>query len=149
MRHRKVTIKLGRSAAHRDALLASQVCSLIHRGRIRTTVPKAKASRSLAEKMVTLGKRGTLAARRLALQRLHSVGAVHRLFESIAPAFKDRQGGYTRIVRTGLRGTDSADMALLEWTNYTPPAPRPKKEKGGKKAVTPDAAPPKEEAAKS
>ena len=149
MRHRKVTIKLGRTSAHRDALLAAQVCSLIVSGRIRTTVPKAKATRSLAEKMVTLGKRGTLAARRLALQKLHSVPAVHRLFETVAPAFKERQGGYTRIVRLGQRGSDCAEIALLEWTNYTPPAPKVKKEKGGKQAAAPAAPAKQEEGAKS
>ncbi len=124
MRHRKTTVKLGRKPAHRDALLASLVGSLIRHGRIRTTLPKAKAARVLAEKMVTLGKAGTLAARRRALARLHSPDEVRKLFTAVAPAFADRKGGYTRIAKLGRRGGDSSEMAVLEWTNYTPPAPK-------------------------
>jgi large subunit ribosomal protein L17 len=128
MRHRKTTVKLGRKQPHRDAMLASQVCSLILRGRIKTTVPKAKASRRLAEKMVTLGKKGTLAARRQALSTLHMEQPVRELFDRIAPGFAERKGGYTRIVRlAGLRAGDSSDMAMLEWTNYVAPAPKEKK----------------------
>ena len=132
MRHRKKTIKLGRTAAHRDALLASLVCNLIAAGRIQTTVSKAKAARSFAEKMVTLGKRNTLATRRLAVARLRQPARVAKLFSAIAPAFKDRAGGYTRILRLSRRASDSSEMALLEWVNFIPEPPRPKKkdEKG-------------------
>ena len=131
MRHRKTTVKLGRTAAHRDALFAGLVCNLIERGRIRTTLPKARVARSLADRMVTLAKRGTLAARRNALSRLHRPERVARLFRDIAPAFADRAGGYTRVLKLGPRGGDGAEMALLEWTNYTPP--EPKKAKPAKK----------------
>lgn len=124
MRHRKKTVKLGRTSAHRESLLANQVCSLIATKRIKTTLPKAKATRSLAEKMVTLGKAGDLAARRRALSTLKNKAAVSELFSALAPAFADRKGGYTRIYKLGKRGSDSAEMALLEWVNYVPPAPK-------------------------
>lgn len=124
MRHRKKTIKLGRTSSHRDALLANQVCSLISAKRIKTTLPKARAVRSLAEKMVTLGKAGDLAARRRAISKLKNTDAVSTLFSSIAPAFKDRKGGYTRIYKLGRRTSDSSEMALLEWVNYVAPAPK-------------------------
>lgn len=127
MRHRKTTVKLGRTAAHRDALLASQVCSLIESGRIRTTVAKARAARRLADRMVTLGKRNTLAARRQAIARLRRVRPVGRLFATIAPAMADRSGGYTRVVKLGRRTGDGAEMAILEWVTYTPPEPKPGK----------------------
>lgn len=139
MRHRKKTIKLGRTSAHRDALLAGLVCSLIERRRITTTLPKAKAARSLAERMVTLGKRGTLACRRRAISILRHPEPVGVLFASIAPAFKDRAGGYTRIIKLGQRRSDSSEMSILEWVDYVPQPPKPKAEdkKGGKKAAGP------------
>ena len=115
MRHRKKTIKLGRTSAHRDEMLAGLVCSLIEEKRIKTTLPKAKAARSLAEKMVTLGKKGTLADRRLAVSKLHNERAVKELFDNVAPAFAERAGGYTRIVKLGKRISDSSEMAILEW----------------------------------
>jgi large subunit ribosomal protein L17 len=124
MRHRKKTVKLGRTSAHRESMLANQVCSLIATKRIKTTLPKAKATRSLAEKMVTLGKAGDLAARRRALSTLKNKAAVGELFSAVAPAFADRKGGYTRIYKLGKRSSDSAEMALLEWVNYVPPAPK-------------------------
>jgi len=99
------------------------VCSLIASKRIKTTLPKARAARSLAEKMVTLGKRGTLAARRSAISTIRNETSVAELFSSIAPAFKDRNGGYTRILKLGKRSSDSSEMALLEFVNYTPVAP--------------------------
>jgi len=126
MRHRKRTIKLGRTSAHREALLSSLVSNLILASRIKTTLPKAKAARSLAEKMVTLGKKGTLAARRLAISRLRHKDAVKHLFDNVAPAFADRAGGYTRIMKLGQRVSDSSEMALLEWVNYTPKAKKVK-----------------------
>jgi large subunit ribosomal protein L17 len=117
MRHQNKTVKLGRSQAHRDALLANQVCSLIDHQRIRTTLAKAKAVRPLAEKMVTLGKKGTIHARRTAVAVLHQPGAVKKLFEEIAPRSASRAGGYTRIIKLGPRRSDSAPMAILEWVD--------------------------------
>jgi len=116
MRHRKRTEKLGRTSAHRDALLASLVCNLIAAKRIKTTAPKAKAARRLAEKMVTLGKQNTLAARRRAISKLRDEKAVDELFRNIAPGFAERNGGYTRILKLGKRQSDSSEMVLLEWT---------------------------------
>ncbi len=146
MRHRKKTIKLGRPAPHRAALLSGQVVSLIESGRIVTTVNKAKATRSLAERMVTLGKRGTLADRRLALARLRRPKAVAKLFGTVAPAFQDRAGGYTRIVRLGTRSGDNAERAILEWVNFIPPETSKSKGKKGaaKDTGTPDKAEKKE-----
>jgi large subunit ribosomal protein L17 len=120
MRHQNKTVKLGRSQAHRDALLANQVCSLIIHQRIRTTLAKAKAARPLAEKMVTLGKKGTLHARRTAAAYLHQPAAVKKLFDEIAPRSATRAGGYTRIVKLGPRKSDSAPMAVLEWVDTAP-----------------------------
>jgi large subunit ribosomal protein L17 len=117
MRHQKKTIKLGRTAAHRKALLANQVCSLIAHQRIKTTLAKAKAVRPLADKMVTLGKNGSLHARRNALSILRQQDAVKKLFEDIAPRSTNRNGGYTRIVKLGQRKSDSAAMAFIEWVD--------------------------------
>src|ERR1044071_3214800 len=117
MRHQKKTIKLGRTADHRKALLANQVCSLIEHQRIKTTLAKAKAVRPLAEKMVTLGKNGSLHARRTAFATLRQKDAVKRLFDEIAPASTVRNGGYTRIMRLGQRNSDSSSMALIEWVD--------------------------------
>ncbi len=115
MRHRVSKIKLGRRGAHRDSMLSNQVCSLIKERRIKTTLSKAKVTRSLAEKMVTLGKKGTLAARRQAISKLKSPDHVKELFEEIAPSFADRSGGYTRITKLGQRMSDASEMAILEW----------------------------------
>ena len=117
MRHQKKTVKLGRTASHRKALLANQVCSLIEHQRIRTTLAKAKAARPLAERMVTLGKRGSLHARRTAFAVLRQKDAVKKLFNEIAPRTADRNGGYTRIVKLGQRKSDSAPIAYLEWVD--------------------------------
>ena len=152
MRHRIRTAKLGRTGEHRNAMLANMVCSLIEKTRITTTLAKAKAARVVAEKMVTLGKKGTLHHRRLAAARLRAPqrkffhgtnttpgkgsGAkatkgkdlrekwreehdvVHKLFDEIAPEFKDRMGGYTRIVKiAGARKGDAAQMAILMWVD--------------------------------
>jgi len=116
MRHRRKTVKLGRTSAHRDALLSSLVCNLISAKRITTTLPKARAARVLADKMVTLGKSGSLADRRRAIAKLHREDCVRELFDHIAPAFTERQGGYTRIIKLGRRESDSSEMCLLEWT---------------------------------
>ena len=115
MRHRKKTVKLGRTSAHRNELLANLVCGLIEHRRIKTTIAKAKAARSLAEKMVTLGKKGTLAARRQAIATLKQEKLVRVLFDDIAPSFESRSGGYTRTLKLGRRMSDSSEMVLLEW----------------------------------
>src|SRR5438046_9965674 len=99
MRHQKKTIKLGRTSEHRKALLANQVCSLIEHQRIRTTLAKAKSARPLAEKMVTLGKKGSRHARRTAFAVLREKDAVKKLYDEIAPRTADRQGGNTSMVR--------------------------------------------------
>ncbi len=117
MRHRRNTTKLKRTAAHRRSLLANLAVSLIEHGRIRTTLAKAKALRPVAEKLVTLGKRGDLHARRQAVAFLRQKDTVKKLFEETAPASKDRQGGYTRITKLGARMTDSAEMAVIEWVD--------------------------------
>ena len=117
MRHQKKTIKLGRTAEHRKALLANQVCSLIQHQRIKTTLAKAKAVRPLAEKMVTLGKKGSIHARRTALATLRQKNAVKKLFDDIAPRSINRNGGYTRVVKLGQRKSDSASMAFIEWVD--------------------------------
>src|SRR5476651_2836891 len=118
MRHQKNTRKLGRTSSHRDAMLANLVASLIIHKRVKTTLAKAKAARPLAEKLVTLGKGGTLHNRRLAIAKIGQKDAVATLFKSIAPSFKDRKGGYTRIIKLGPRNSDSAKIALLEWVDY-------------------------------
>lgn len=117
MRKRRKTVKLQRDAAHRRSLLANLTCSLIEHGKIRTTLAKAKALRPVAEKMVTLAKRGDLHARRQAVAFLHQKDIVKTLFEVIAPAAADRQGGYCRIIKLGARQSDSAPMALIEWVD--------------------------------
>ena len=133
MRHQKKTIKLGRTAEHRKALLANQVCSLIEHQRIKTTLAKAKAVRPLAEKMVTLGKKGSLHARRTALAVLRQQDAVKKLFDDIAPRAAERKGGYTRIIKLGLRKSDAAPVALLEWVDAPVVAEEPAVEEKGKK----------------
>lgn len=117
MRHRRKTVKLQRDASHRDALLANLVVSLVEHKQIKTTLAKAKAVRPFAEKMITLGKRGDLHARRLVKGYLHSDDAVKEIFSVIAPASATRQGGYTRITKLGQRMTDSAPMAFIEWVD--------------------------------
>lgn len=117
MRHRSKTVKLQRTAAHRRSLLANLACSLIEHGRIRTTLAKAKALRPVAEKMVTLGKRGDLHARRQAVAFLRHKDVAKKLFEEVAPAAAGRQGGYCRIIKLGPRMTDSAPMAIIEWVD--------------------------------
>jgi large subunit ribosomal protein L17 len=148
MRHLKRTAKLGRKGDHRNAMLANMVCSLIKHKRITTTLAKAKAARSVAEKILTLGKKGTIHARRLVAARLHARGksleltkeeykkwrqnedVVRILFEDIAPVFKSRNGGYTRIVKLAQRRVgDAGQKAILEWVELpsapAEPAPTP------------------------
>jgi large subunit ribosomal protein L17 len=114
MRHKVAGWKLGRSTAHRRSLLRNLVTSLLVEERIETTVPKAKAMRPLVEKMITLGKRGNLAARRQAHAYLMTDAAVDKLFDTLGPRFGDREGGYLRIVRTGWQKGDGADKAFIE-----------------------------------
>lgn len=146
MRHRKKTVKLGRTTSHRDAMLANQVCSLIEHQRIKTTLAKAKAVRPLAEKMVTLGKRGDLHARRLAAGALGQKEAVKKLFADIAPRAAARKGGYTRIIKLGARTSDSAPMAYIEWVDniVVEQASEPSPKKAAKKPAAKK--PPKEDA---
>jgi large subunit ribosomal protein L17 len=153
MRHQKKTRKLGRTSQHRDAMLANLVASLIEHKRVKTTLAKAKAARPLAEKLVTLGKTGTLHARRLAVAKIGQKDAVSTLFKDIAPGFKDRQGGYTRIIKLGPRQSDSAPTAFLEWVDYVvdaAPAPAAEKSDKAEKSETSDkpAKAPKAKAAK-
>ena len=122
MRHAKAGKKLGRDASHRKALYSNLAGALITHGRIETTEAKAKAVRPLAEKMITLGKRGDLHARRQAMAELRSNDVVHKLFADVAPRFAERDGGYTRIVKLGPRQGDAAKMALLELVDHDPSA---------------------------
>src|ERR1700687_1924715 len=132
MRHLKRTAKLGRTGTHRNAMLANLVCSLIKHKRITTSLAKAKAARSVAEKMVTLGKAGTIHDRRLAAARLHQEDAVKILFAEIAPAQKERRGGYTRIVKLGQRQGDAGQSAIPEWGDIALPEPEPAETKPAK-----------------
>jgi large subunit ribosomal protein L17 len=114
VRHARAGKKLGRDSAHRKALYSNLAGALIEHGRIKTTVTKAKAVRPHVEHMITLGRRGDLHARRQATAFLRSRDVVHRLFADVAPLFKDRPGGYTRIIKIGTRPGDSAEMAYIE-----------------------------------
>jgi large subunit ribosomal protein L17 len=114
MRHKVAGWKLGRNTSHRRSLLRNLVTSLIIEERVETTIPKAKAMRPHVEKMITLGKRGDLSARRQAAAYLMSRHAVDKLFDTIGPRFGDRQGGYLRIVRGGWQQGDGADQAFIE-----------------------------------
>jgi large subunit ribosomal protein L17 len=135
MRHLKRTAKLGRTGEHRNAMLANLVCSLIKHKRVTTTLAKAKAARSVAEKMVTLGKSGTIHDRRLAVARLHQEEAVKILFNEIAPTQTERHGGYTRIMRLNQRQGDAAQLAIIEWVDVPVEAPEPKKKDAGTKTA--------------
>lgn len=161
MRHLKRTAKLGRTGEHRNAMLANLVCSLILHKRVATTLAKAKAARPVAEKMVTLGKRGSIHARRLAAAKLkynprraqpskalriqaRKNDIVHILFDEIAPAFKSRNGGYTRIVKLNRRQGDAAERAILEWVELPAAPAEPAKAEAA--ATTAEAAPAPENA---
>ena len=120
MRHQRSGRKLGRDAAHRKALYANLAGALIEHGRIRTTEAKAKEVRPIAEQMITLGKRGDLAAHRQAVAFLRSKPIVRKLFAEVAPRFADRPGGYTRVVKLGPRQGDAAPMAYLELVDHVP-----------------------------
>jgi large subunit ribosomal protein L17 len=114
MRHRNGGFKLGRNTSHRRALLRNLVTSIILNDRCHTTITKAKATRPIVEKMITLGKNGSVHARRQALAYLMTPESVDRLFKIVAPRYADRNGGYSRIVRTGVRKGDSSEMAYIE-----------------------------------
>lgn len=114
MRHLVKGRKLGRTTSHRKALLRNLVTSFLEKERVRTTVAKAKEARPLAEKMITLAKRGTLHSRRQALRFVRKESAVKKLFDELGPRFSERNGGYSRIVRLAPRAGDGADMAMLE-----------------------------------
>ena len=122
MRHKHGYRKLGRDSAHRKALLRNLATSLITHERITTTLPKAKELRSVVEKMVTLGKKGSLHHRRQAGAYLFAKEAVVKVFGDLATRFKDRPGGYCRIVKRGLRVGDGAQMALIEFVDFVPKA---------------------------
>ncbi|MDR1146861.1 MAG: 50S ribosomal protein L17 [Verrucomicrobiales bacterium] len=143
MRHRVKSVKLGRTSQHRDLMLANMAGSLIQHNRIKTTLAKAKALRPLAEKLVTIGKKGGLHNRRLALARLiNNEDWVKKLFGDIAPRFKERNGGYTRILKLGPRNSDAAPMALIEWVDHVvaaAPAPEDKQDAPAKQASAAEA----------
>lgn len=117
MRHQRNTVKLGRKEGHRKSLLSNLACSLIEHNRIKTTLAKAKAVKPLAEKLVTIGKKNTIHARRTAKAVLRQDEAVTKLFADIAPRAADRKGGYTRIIKLGQRLSDAAPMAFIEWVD--------------------------------
>ncbi len=120
MRHRKAGRKLGRDAAQRRALYSNLACALIEHGRIKTTEAKAKEVRPIVEEMITLGKRGDVAAHRHAVAFLRSKEIAHLLFSEVAPRFAERPGGYTRILKIGPRQGDAARMVYLELVDYVP-----------------------------
>jgi large subunit ribosomal protein L17 len=145
VRHARAGKKLGRDSSHRKALYANLTGALIEHGRIRTTVTKAKAVKPIAEQMITLGRRGDLHARRQAVAFLRSKDVVHHLFAEIAPRFRDRPGGYTRIVKIGPRPGDAAEMAYLELVEEEV-APRAPRGRAAAPAEAPVPAPPVEAA---
>jgi len=141
MRHLRSGSKLGKQPAHRRAVLRNLVTNLIEHGRIHTTILRAKATRPIAEKMITLGKRDSLHARRQAASYLMTPGATQKLFSDLAPRFPDRPGGYTRIIRTGWRIGDGAELAILEFLG----SELKKKEKKPRKGAAEEAPEEKEE----
>ena len=138
MRHQRKTIKLGRKEGHRKSLLANLAVSLIEHNRIKTTLAKAKALRPLAEKLVTIGKKNSIHARRTAKAVLRQDGAVTKLFAEIAPRAANRKGGYTRIIKLPQRLSDAAEVAFIEWTDApvlvetATPEPKPAAKKAAK-----------------
>lgn len=132
MRHQIAGRKLGRNSSHRKALMRTMVTEFLNEERIVTTIAKAKELRSVAEKMITLGKKESLPARRRALGFIRSKEVVHKLFDSLGPRFADRNGGYTRIIRLGVRKGDNAELALLELVEAEAVASSAKDESGGK-----------------
>jgi large subunit ribosomal protein L17 len=145
MRHQKSGRKLNRSGAHRTALLRNLATALIRHERIRTTDAKAKELRRVADRLISLGKQATLAARRRAFDRVRDRDAVTKLFEVLAPRFRDRPGGYTRIIKLGIRHGDAAAISMIEWTGAEEAVA---KTKGKKRAGKKEAAAPRQEAPK-
>ena len=122
MRHGKAYRKLNRTAEHRRAMFANMAAALIKHEQITTTLPKAKELRPVVEKLVTLGKRGDLTARRQAVAEMRDLSMVRKLFEVLGPRYKDRQGGYTRVLKAGFRYGDSAPIAVIEFVDRDPDA---------------------------
>jgi len=155
MRHRVGHKKLGRKTAHRISMLRNLVTSFLDKERLRTTLPKAKALRPIAERMITLGKRESLHSRRRALSFIRDAEVVKKLFETLAPRFADRPGGYTRIIRLGFRDGDGAQMAMIELlgSEFKPAKEEDskgrKKKKKGEKTEEPAADAPSKPAAKT
>jgi len=139
MRHRLHTFKIGRTGAHRKAMLANMVSSLIEHGEIRTTITKAKEARRVADKMVTLGKKGDLHRRRLAVSKLRDKTAVKKLFDEIAPQYTERNGGYTRIIKLSRRLGDAAEMCILQFVESDEAVKKAEKPAKTKKAKAPKA----------
>ncbi len=142
MRHRRTTPKLGRTASHRDAMLRTMVTDLLRHEKIRTTQAKAKALRRVAERMITLGKRESLHARRRAARVIRDKAVVRKLFEDLAPRYMERPGGYTRIVKLPVRAGDAAEMAIIELVEAKQAKPKKKrpKKKGGPRTAAQDTA---------
>ena len=132
MRHRNAGRKLGRKTPHRIMMFRNMVTSLLDKERIRTTLPRAKEARRIAERMITLGKRESLHARRQALAFVKDPEVVSKLFKTLAPRFAERPGGYTRIIRLGFRQGDGAQMAILELIGSGFKARKPEEKKGKK-----------------
>lgn len=128
MRHKKAGNRLGRNSSHREAMVRNMVTSLLAHERIVTTAAKAKEVRKVADQMITLAKRGDLHARRQALAVVRDKDVVAKLFDKLRSDYMDRNGGYTRIIRTGNRLGDAAEMAILELVNYTAPVESTKAE---------------------
>jgi large subunit ribosomal protein L17 len=122
MRHRNSGRKLNRTASHRKAMFANMAAALIEHEQIVTTLPKAKDLRPIIEKLVTLAKRGDLHARRQAISAIRSLAGVKKLFETIGPRYKERAGGYTRVLKAGFRHGDSAAVAVIEFVDRDPDA---------------------------
>ena len=148
MRHLNAGRKLNRTGAHRKALFRNLVTSLLEHEHVRTTDAKAKELRSVADRMVTLGKRGTLHARRQALAYIRSATVVKKLFDEVAPRFRDRMGGYTRVIKLGHRHGDAASMSIIELTDRGEAAKaeaekkRERRARRAEKKSAPSAAPP-------
>ena len=141
MRHRKAGRKLNRTASHRGALLASLAAALIKHEQIVTTLPKAKELKRVADRLITLGKRGDLHARRLAFARIRDDAMVAKLFDTLGPRYADRPGGYTRVLKAGYRHGDAAPIAVIELVDRDPDAkgldsgPVPDQDEAGEKAA--------------
>lgn len=136
MRHRKTTIKLSRTASHRNAMLSNMATALFEHGQIVTTITKAKVVRSYSEKLITLGKRGDLHARRLAGRKIRSQTILKKLFDEIAPLYENTPGGYTRIIRLNARKGDGAQKAILRLTKEIPGSADKSESKDKKKKVS-------------